>query len=175
MSSFETMIAATLRADADDAARGTDPAAQARILDARLDTAVRRRTVRRWAVGVGAAAAVAAGVALAVVLVGRPVTDATPRGADAVAEHLVRRRRDPRWSAARGAGMGGRSAAAGGAAPLRAVGAELVHHRLRRGQRPEARPARAVHGAGARRGLRGAGHAGRLGRAPRPAADRSRR
>lgn len=80
MSNVETMIAATLRADADDAARSTDPAAQARMLDVRLDAAVRRRTLRRWAVGVGAAAAVAAGVALAAVLVGRPVTDAIPVG-----------------------------------------------------------------------------------------------
>lgn len=78
MIDFESSIAATLRADAGDAARDTDSSAQAHALEARLDLAVRRRTVRRWAVGAGTAAAVAAGVALAVVLLGRPATDVAP-------------------------------------------------------------------------------------------------
>lgn len=76
MSSIESAIAATLRADADDAARSVDLPARARALDERLDTAVRRRSRRRWAVGVAAAAAAVA--VLAVVLVGRPSTQASP-------------------------------------------------------------------------------------------------
>lgn len=78
MSSVEDAVVATLRADADDASRSADTAAAWQALRARLDSADRARTRRRWG-GIAAIAAVAAAaVVLAVLVVGRPTAEVPP-------------------------------------------------------------------------------------------------
>lgn len=80
MSSFEDSVMATLRADADEAVRSTDTAAEWQALRDRLDAADRAITRRRWG-GVAAIAAVAAAaVVLATLVVSRPTAEVPPAG-----------------------------------------------------------------------------------------------
>lgn len=78
MSSFEDAVVATLRADADDASRSTDTAAEWQSLRVRLDSADRASTRKRWGGLAAIAAVAAAAVVLAMLVVGRPTAEVPP-------------------------------------------------------------------------------------------------
>lgn len=80
MTSIESAIVATLRADADDASRSTDTAAEARLLDDRLDAVDRSRNRLRWGGLAAVAALAAAAVVVAAVSIGRPTAEVPPAG-----------------------------------------------------------------------------------------------
>ncbi len=80
MSTFESTIAATLKADAEAAARGTDTAAESGLLADRLDAVDRSRSRLRWGGLAAVAAVAAAAVVVAAVTVGRPTAVVPPAG-----------------------------------------------------------------------------------------------